>query len=60
MHYNRDKSQNNYSVWKEPDKEKNTFCSIHIKLWKQQNNLQLQKAYEWFLGWGLTGVKVKL
>ena len=60
MHYNRDESQNNYSVWKEPDKEKNTFCSIYIKLWKKQNNLQLQKAYEWFLGWGLTGVKVKL
>ena len=34
--------------------------SIYIKLWKQQNNLQLQEVYEWFLGWGLTGVKVKL
>lgn len=30
MHYNKDESQNNYSVWKEPDKEKNTFCSIQF------------------------------
>ena len=25
-----------------------------------QNDLQLHKAYEWFLGWEMTSVKVKL